>query len=317
MLYVTIGGDPVSDQLPAPKATNQDRYTIFFMVVLSFACALILSILASALQAPQEEAREFDRSKQMLIAARIVNPDGYFQVRGAEGQYLPAELKNGRLIASDKKVSASAKDVLDVYRDRIQSFLVNNQGEETSFENAGIDEKDYINEYKKSGYYQQPLKLVYKIFANPAEEKNDKEKTVEGYVFPINGMGLWDAIYGFTAIRPDGNTVIGVSWYDQKETPGLGGNIAEAAWQSLFPDKRIFQPNPDGTTDFKTANVGITVIKGKVSEVYGDSPKGLTAVDGMAGATLTGNGINSAYKNIFSAYRPFLLKLQEKHEKKS
>ena len=64
------------------------------------------------------------------------------------------------------------------------------------------------------------------------------------------------------------------TWYDQKETPGLGANIAEAYWQSLFPSKKLFQEGADGKTDFKTAPLGITVVKGKVSEVLGDVTKG-------------------------------------------
>jgi Na+-transporting NADH:ubiquinone oxidoreductase subunit C len=111
-------------------------------------------------------------------------------------------------------------------------------------------------------------------------------------VIPVNGFGLWDAIYGYLALDPNGDTVIGITWYDQKETPGLGANISETSWQSLFPGKVIFQESPDGSTDFKTAQLGITVVRGKVSEVYGDSPKAKSAVDGMAGATLTGNGVN-------------------------
>ena len=105
--------------------------------------------------------------------------------------------------------------------------------------------------------------------------------------------------------------MIGISWYDQKETPGLGANIAEAYWQNQFSGKKLFQESPDGKTDFNRAPLGITVVKGKVAEVYGDSPKAKSAVDGMTGATLTGNGVTDTYKEVLSAYRPFLLKLQE------
>ena len=69
-------------------------------------------------------------------------------------------------------------------------------------------------------------------------------------------MGLWDAIYGYLAIKTDGNTVIGISWYDQKETPGLGANISEPEWQSQFPGKHLFQESPDGRTDFKNGASG-------------------------------------------------------------
>ena len=69
--------------------------------------------------------------------------------------------------------------------------------------------------------------LIYKILPNPTKEAKENEEP-EGYVIPVNGFGLWDAIYGYLAIKPGGNSVIGISWYDQKETPGLGANIAEA-----------------------------------------------------------------------------------------
>ena len=98
----------------------------------------------------------------------------------------------------------------------------------------------------------------------------------EGYVFPVNGMGLWDAIYGYLAVQPDGNTVIGISWYDQKETPGLGCEYFRSQWQSQFPGKLIFFRNrPTVKTDFKTAPLGIIVVKGKVKEVLGELPKAI------------------------------------------
>lgn len=283
------------------------------MVVLSFICALILSILASALAEPQEVAKELDRSEQMLIAARVVSPFGYFQVQDKEGQYVPAVYENGKLVPSSEKVKASSKDILKIYRDRIHPFLVNSKGEESTFEKAGIAEEKYLSDNKKTGYYNQPWKLIYKLTSSPEE---GKEPELQGYVIPVNGMGLWDYIYGYLAITTDGSSVIGISWYDQKETPGLGGNIAEASWQSLFPGKSIFQKNTDGTFDPKTAPIGLTVVKGKVSEVLGDSPKSLSAVDGMAGATLTGNGVTDAYKNSLAAYRPFIEKAHAKSGEK-
>lgn len=294
-------------------------YTLFFMVVLSFACALILSVLASALEGPQEIAKELDRSKEMLISAQILNPFGYFQVQDSKGEYGPAKVvKGGILEPVSEKTIPNGDQVLDVYRARIKSFLVNEKGEEITFQQAGINEAQYISEYRKTGYYNQPNKLVYKIFQNPTLElvKEGKNSEIEGYVFPINGMGLWDAIYGFLAIKTDGDTVIGISWYDQKETPGLGGNISDPAWQAQFPGKLIFQESNDGQTDFKSAQLGITVVKGKVVDVLDHTPKAKSAVDGMAGATLTGNGVTDAYKNVLAPYRPFLIRIHDEYAKK-
>ncbi|MDP1880615.1 MAG: NADH:ubiquinone reductase (Na(+)-transporting) subunit C [Parachlamydiaceae bacterium] len=306
------------------QPSSQNTYTIFFMVILSLICAIILSVLASALEEPKELAKELDRSKQMLIAARILNPAGYFQVQEVNGEndkYVPAQAtKDGILEPSDEKIFPSEQNVLDVYRTRIQAFLVDDKGNEKTFKETNLQEEPYVAEYRKSGYYKQPNKLIYKIFSNPGKtEKTEtnENKEIEGYVFPVNGMGLWDAIYGYLAVKPDGNTVIGISWYDQKETPGLGANISEADWQSQFPGKHLFQESPNGETNFKTAPLGITVVKGKVNEVLGTSPKALSAVDGMAGATLTGNGVTNAYRDVLAAYRPFLLKLQEQSAKQT
>lgn len=295
-----------------PKGFSDSR-TILFMVVLSFSCALILSLLASALEKPKEVAKELDRSKQMLIAAKILSHDGYFIIQDKDGKQIPAKYENGTLVPGSTTDLATQEELLSIYSSRLTPLLVNDKGEVKTFKEAGIDENSYIDGYRKTGYYLEPLKLVYSILPNPTpEEKVDSPAAPIGYVFPVNGFGLWDAIYGYLAIKTDANTVIGISWYDQKETPGLGANIADAPWQNLFPGKHIFQESSGGKTDFKTAPLGITVVKGKVSEVLGDSPKAKSAVDGMAGATLTGNGVTDAYKAVLSGYRPFLMRLHDK-----
>jgi Na+-transporting NADH:ubiquinone oxidoreductase subunit C len=305
---------------PSPSSLRQNNtYTLVFMVILSSVCALILSVLASALREPQEIAREVDRSRQMLIAAKIMNPYGYFQIRNDQGEFVPAEVNPGGILTPvQRRIIPSRDQILEVYRARVQSFLVDDQGQSMTFEEAGINKQEYIQNFRRSGYYRQPQKLLYRVYANPHAQIQEEEQNrqVEKYVIPVNGMGLWDAIYGYLAIELDGNTVTGISWYDQKETPGLGANIAEPDWQSQFPGKHIFQASAAGKTNFKTAPLGIIVVRGRVKEVLGESPKARSAVDGIAGATLTGNGVTNAYRDVLSAYRPFLLRMREKFEQK-
>lgn len=315
----------MSEQQPSQDAQEvrsgpSNLQTILFMVVLSFICAFILSILASALAKPKEVAKDLDRSKQMMIAAKILDHRGHFLIRDNEGNYVPGKyLKDGVIVPGSATDIATNNQLLEIYRQRLVPMLVDDKGNLTTFQDVGINEEEYLTSYKKTGYYRQPYKLLYKILPPVSTEEQEvggKETAdVEGYVIPVNGFGLWDAIYGYLAIKPDGNTVTGITWYDQKETPGLGANISEPYWQDFFPGKRLFQAGADGKTDFKSAPLGITVVKGKVAEVLGDSPKAKSAVDGMAGATLTGNGVNDAFKNVLNAYRPFLIKLHEKSEK--
>lgn len=305
----------MSKQQPKRASNTQ---VIMFMVTLSFVCALILSVLASVLKKSQEIAKELDQSKQMLIAARIFTHQGYFLMRNEEGKYIPAKYsKNGVLIPGSAQDIPTRSEILEIYKRRIRPMLANNKGDIASFKKAGININQYIPQYQKAGYSNLPWKLIYEIFPNPKPGKApEKEEKPDGYVIPVNGFGLWDAIYGYLAIEPNGDTVIGISWYEQKETPGLGANIADEPWQSQFPGKDIFQPGPSGTTDFKTAPLGIKVVKGKVAEVFGDTPKAKSAVDGMPGATLTGNGVTNAYKDVLAEYRPFFIKVHKESETK-
>lgn len=296
---------------PQPKPEPSNRQVYIFMITLSITCAVILSLLASALEEPQEVAKELDQSQQMLIAARIYTHDGYFQIRNDNGEYIPAKyVGKGRLEPGAVNDLATNSEILDIFKSRLVPFLVDKNGNRIKIEDKGFDLQTYIAEYKKEGYYKQPEKLIYAILPNPKPDEKEITKPI-GYIIPVNGYGLWDAIYGYIAIETDGDTVIGISWYDQKETPGLGAVIVEKSWQSLFFGKKIFQQGPSGKSDFKASPIGINVVKGKVNEVLGDVPKARSAVDGMAGATLTGNGVTSAYKDVLSAYRPFFIKLNE------
>jgi Na+-transporting NADH:ubiquinone oxidoreductase subunit C len=299
---------------PRPKTASESSKTIIFMVLLSFFCALLLSSLASILAKPKEIAKDLDRSKQLMIAAKILDHSGYFLMTDSKGETIPAKYsKGGVLVPGTENDLATNAQLIEIYEKRVKPILVNSKGDISTFEEQKINLDEYLAEYKKMGYYKAPWKLVYKIMPNSAPDaKNQKP---DGYVIPVSGNGLWNAIYGYLALKPDGDTVTGISWYEHQETPGLGGNIAEPEWQSLFPGKKIFQESPGGKTDFKTASLGLIVVKGKVDEVLGSSPKAKSAVDGMTGATLTGNGVTDAYRDVLAPYRPFLLKIQEEYSK--
>jgi Na+-transporting NADH:ubiquinone oxidoreductase subunit C len=299
----------------SPKKSASNIQVIGFIVVLSFTCALILSVLSSVLEKPKAIAKELDRSEQMLMASKIYSPNGYFLLKTSDGQYYPAKYgPKGVLVKGKDTDFPTSSNVLATFKKRIQPILIDKDANVKTFEEAGIDEAKYMRDNKKMGYANLKEKLAYKILANPKEgEKESKE--IEGYVFPVNGFGLWDAIYGYVAVSTDGDTVIGISWYQHMETPGLGANISEPSWQAQFPGKKIFEPSSDGSTNVKTAPLGITVVRGKVEQVIGTGPKSESYVDGMAGATLTGNGVTSAYKDSLEPYRPFLVKLNESNKK--
>ncbi|MBN1295701.1 NADH:ubiquinone reductase (Na(+)-transporting) subunit C [bacterium] len=121
-------------------------------------------------------------------------------------------------------------------------------------------------------------------------------QTITGYCIPISGMGLWSTLYGYLALRADGETVMGITFYKHGETPGLGGEI-EADWFTAnFVGKNIF--SSDGEL------VSIRVAKGAVPK---DAPADTRAhtVDGISGATMTGNGLTAFLKSDLERYLPF------------
>jgi Na+-transporting NADH:ubiquinone oxidoreductase subunit C len=300
----------VSEQ---PKTVSNTQ-TLTFMVVLCTTCAMILAVLATSLRERQEKAEELNRSQEMLIAAHVFSPEGVFYVLDDNGEYVSAKVqREGVLVPSQEKTYASSDEIFDIYQLRTNAFLVNSNGERLTFDEAGIDKGDYISQNMKSGYANLPLKLVYEVSPNgiPAGKMQEGKIDAEAYIIPVKGFGLWDAIYGYIAFKSDGDTVIGTAWYDHKETPGLGANIANPVWQGQFPGKALFL---DGAGSKDVAPLGITVVRGKANEVFaGSLSKEKSAVDGMAGATLTGNGVTKAFKDSLGPYREFLMILNDSY----
>ena len=58
--------------------------------------------------------------------------------------------------------------------------------------------------------------------------------SVQGYAVPFTGAGLWGTIRGFLAVTADLQTVLGLTFIEQNETPGLGGRIDEPPYKEQF-----------------------------------------------------------------------------------
>ncbi len=293
----------------APDKRSKSGYIILFVTLVCLTCALVLSLLSSILRPAQEKQVELYQSQQLLIAAKILSHDGHFLIDEKNPAVYDTQKKI--LVPSEENVKASGDAIFEVQKARIVPHLVNVKGELFTFKQLSIDYETYLQEHAKTGYAHLEYKLVYLIYPNiPPDQIQENQET--GFVIPINGYGLWDAIYGYLALKSDGNTIIGTTWYDQKETPGLGANIAEPDWQKDFAGKHIFQEDANGKTDIDTAKLGITVVKTTVKDELGDSPASKSAVDGIAGATVTRTGVQAAYKDSLAPYRAFLVKAYKK-----
>ncbi len=66
-----------------------------------------------------------------------------------------------------------------------------------------------------------------------------KDDQLVAYALAISGPGFWAPIKGVIGITPDFQSVVGISFYEQNETPGLGGEIVKPVFRDQFKDKKI------------------------------------------------------------------------------
>jgi Na+-transporting NADH:ubiquinone oxidoreductase subunit C len=251
-------------------------YTIGFATAVCVVCALIVSVAAVGLSERQDANARLYRQKNVLLAAGLVKPGDdpsaaeILKIFNASIETRLIDLKTGAPVPPGKIDPAT----YDQRRARTDPTL----SRAAAANNAGIARLPHVG-------------TVYYVMENGK---------VEQVVLPIEGAGMWGTLYGFIAMDRDGNTVRGLTFYDQKETPGLGGEIGNPKWQALWRGRRAF----DAAWEPK-----LTVIKGAA----GPPEKDPHHVDGLSGATITSNGVARLIGFWLSAdgYAPYLKRLRE------
>jgi len=118
------------------------------------------------------------------------------------------------------------------------------------------------------------------------------------YIIPLRGSGLWDAIWGYIALKSDINTIQGAVFDHKGETAGLGAEITQKWFMDRFKDEKVF--NSSGQL------VGINVSK------TNNDPKNMDKndheVDAISGATITGDGVTDMIIERLTHYLPYFEK---------
>ena len=112
------------------------------------------------------------------------------------------------------------------------------------------------------------------------------------YVLRLHGAGLWGGIGGYLALNEDKNTIFGINFNHESETPGLGALIVEQPFRSQFFGKHI--RNAQGEI------VSVAVLKA------GTMAEGQEQVDALSGATITSTGVSDMLKANLAEYSEFL-----------
>jgi Na+-transporting NADH:ubiquinone oxidoreductase subunit C len=255
---------------------NSTRYTIVFAAIVCVICAALVSVAAVSLQPRQAANARLYMEKNVLVAAGLVQP----------GQ------------------SVSRAQIEDIFARDIRARLIDlATGEllpEDKTDARRFDQRAARNDPATSrraptntaGIRRLPNHaLVYFVM---------KDGKIDQVVIPVEGLGMWGTIYGFLSLAPDANTVRGLTYYEHRETPGLGGEIGNPAWLSHWRDRKSYD---------RQGRTGITVIKGPA----GPPDQDPLHVDGISGATITSNAVTQLMRFWLDehGYGPFLKRFRE------
>lgn len=247
------------------------KYTITVTLIMCLVASVLVASAAVLLKPVQAANKTLDFKTNVLKIAGIYNPD-----QTVEEQFKKVEVKIVDLQSG--KFTDAITDV-DKFDQRASS------------KNPELSEKLSAEDDIAKLIRREKFAKVFLV--------ND-ENGLAKVILPVRGYGLWSTMSGFVALDKDLNTVIGFGFYEQLETPGLGGEVDNPKWKQLWVGKKVYSESGD---------VKIEVIKGHVD---GETPEAEHKVDGLSGATLTSNGVRNLVKYWMgdSGFKPFLTNLK-------
>ncbi|WP_367111104.1 Na(+)-translocating NADH-quinone reductase subunit C [uncultured Psychrobacter sp.] len=261
-----------------PKSNNMT--TISVALTLCLVCSVLVSAVAVGLKPAQVENARLDRNKNILVAAGMYDPasDTADDVaeRFQDFDVEIVDLRAGNYLTDDDLSAAGIADR-------------NAYDASQATKNAALSEDLGDNDPASIGRVPKYAKVYV---------KNDDSGNPEMVVLPIQGYGLWGTIYGFLTLESDMNTIKGISFYEHKETPGLGARIEEPEWRAKWQGIHSYDENGEVAT-------GVTKA-GNPKENW---------VDGISGATLTGRGVSNMIQFWLGeqGYKPYLDSLRQEN----
>ena len=162
------------------------------------------------------------------------------------------------VVASTLAFTASSLKSLqaeNVRKEKMQNIL-STIGIHTDREQAQNLYKKYINRTLALDHHGNVDENVdaFQIKLNNEIKKPEKEQrfplykalvdNMSYYIIPLRGSGLWDAIWGYIALKSDINTIQGAVFDHKAETAGLGAEITQQWFMDRFKDEKVFNQKP-------------------------------------------------------------------------
>lgn len=240
---------------------NKDglRNIIVVALTVCLVCSVVVSAAAVALKPIQKTNQELDQKQNILRAAGMLPAGAMVDAAGrsvdelfSEFEVKVVDLESG---AFAEGIDPGTINPLKIAKDPARSMA--------------LDETQDIATIKR----RENLSLAY--------IRRAADGSIDKIVLPVRGYGLWGTLYGYLAIDGDLETVAGLGFYSQKETPGLGGEVDNPIWKAKWPGVKLFD---------EQGQPAVQLVKTR-------SPEGSSAavheVDALSGATLTTQGVEN------------------------
>lgn len=227
--------------------------TITVAAILCICCSVLVSAAAVGLRGKQEANKELFRRKNILLAAGFI--------------------KSGEAVSTAQ---------VDEIFENIEAVIVDLDAGEVAdaVDLETYDQKQAARDPKLSVETTGLAGFARREKYSRAYLVKDGDK-ISKVVLPIYGKGLWSTLYGYVAIESDLQTIAGLTFYEHKETAGLGGEVDNPTWKAQWEGKKI--RDDEGT-------IQIQVVKGSVDPA---SENAKHQVDGLSGATITSRGVTN------------------------
>ena len=250
------------------NSNDSIKRTLIIVIALSLVCSIVVSTAAVVLKSKQVSNAKLDVQSNIVAVAGFKAKD--------------------------------ANDIHAIYSQHIEPRLIDfNTGKFVEGDATKFDERaaaKNVDESIKLTPAQDKANIIRRANHGIVYLVKNDDKVTE-VILPMNGTGLWSMMYAFVAVDTDGNTVKGITYYQQGETPGLGGEVENPKWRDQFIGKKLFDDNN----------------KPAIKVIKGGAPQGSEhGVDALSGATLTSNGVQHTFDFWLGdmGYGPFLAKVQ-------
>ena len=227
---------------------------IRFATIVCLVCSILLAVVSSALSPRQEANKANDIKTKVLQVFGVTNELGQAVKDAATIEKVFSEQITGMVLDSEGKVVAG-KEVAD-----LTSSEINNRDKATG------------------------LKEFYPLYIYTDAVTSEKL-----YAVHVSGKGLWSTIKGYMALEDDLDTVFGIVFYENAETPGLGAEVEKPYFQDQFKGKKWLTDGAVNT--FRVIKPG-----GELND---------HTVDGITAATMTCVGVEVFLNEDFAVYNKY------------